>query len=55
MWIGICCTMPLAAIGTKHGFNRDLVAGTSFGHVGAGALQAGPAAFADEVEIKCTP
>src|SRR5690349_13571756 len=42
----------LAAIGTKHGFDSDVVSGTRFGYVGSGAVQAGGAAVADEVEIK---
>ncbi len=42
----------LAAIRTQHSFDRDLVARAGFGHIGAGAFQTGPAAFADQVEIK---
>ena len=42
----------LAAIGREHGFEHNLFPRTSFRHTGSSALQAGPAAFADEVEIQ---
>ena len=41
-----------APVGTQHGFDGDLVARPGFDHIGAGAFQARPAAFADQVEIK---
>src|SRR5216684_8107931 len=42
----------LSAIGSKNGFDGDLVAGTGFGYVGAGAFQTRPATLPDQIELK---
>ena len=42
----------LAAIGGEHGFNYDFVARADFGYVCAGAFQACPAAFANEIKVE---
>ncbi len=42
----------LAAVGTEHGFDDDVVAGAGFGHVGADALQLRRLALAHHVEVQ---
>src|SRR5258708_12816895 len=43
---------PLATIRTNHGLNHNLVAGTSFRHIGARSFQASGATLADKIEIE---
>src|SRR5580658_6606550 len=42
----------LAAVGSEHGFECNVVARASFSHVSACAFQAGPAALAHQVKIQ---
>src|SRR5207244_6468174 len=43
---------PLASIGTEHRLDIDLIAGTGFGHVRAGGLQAGPTTISLQIKIQ---
>src|SRR5260370_40051476 len=49
---GNLAPQPLATIRTNHGLNHNLVAGTSFRHIGARSFQASGATFADKIEIE---